>query len=250
MPWITLSIASAAWLAHAAGAEPSLWAYRPAAPTLVQLVACHLVHFSRAHLVWDVVTFVALGAVSERFFCAGYVAFLAAGVLLVPPIACALSPWVTGYGGLSGLVIGQIALWLGAECCRALGRTDRTRAAAFAVLLVGLVAKQVHELHIGRTMWLGLDGEGFTPMPSAHFVSVLVGAISVLFSSTSTCETPKRRRPGVRSSAAAMPRSAGRLARTSCGCMPEMFSKVCQTKSVATTRKPLRSQSALNSRCP
>jgi membrane associated rhomboid family serine protease len=178
MPWITLSLAAMACGLAALGAQAADLAYQPADPSVATLLGCHLYHFSSEHLIWDVLTFVALGALSESWVRRHYFRFLALGALLVPPLACGLTPWVTHYAGLSGLVIGQVALLIAAELRRQLAAGDRRRAAWMAIMIALLLAKQLYECATGTTSLVTLQYEGFATVPAAHLLSVLIGLLA------------------------------------------------------------------------
>lgn len=168
LPWVTLSIAAAAAAFHALGVTPDRLAYVPREPTLLGALACHLVHFSALHARWDISTFVVVSSITEYLDRRRLLAFLAVGALLVPPLACALHDWVSHYAGLSGLVVGQVALWLAREL-------RRSRPGWVALLLGLLFAKQLYECVIGNTSILSMDYQGFHTVPGAHLVSALIG---------------------------------------------------------------------------
>lgn len=175
VPWITLALVIAAIAVATLPQAQQVLAYKPHAPTLHALLACHVLHFSRMHLLWDVTTFAVLGACSERSHRGRYAVFLVLAMLLVPPIACALEPWVTRYAGLSGLVIGQVALWLAMALRAALTNRQRTRALTFGLLIVLLLCKQGYEYYIGNTSLIAFHYQGFSTVPSAHLVSTVLG---------------------------------------------------------------------------
>lgn len=176
LPWVTLAIALAALASHALFPLSSALAYAgytPGSHDLVRLVGCHLVHYSSTHLAWDVSTFVALGTWSELRSRPRFVLFLACAALLVPPLACALTPWLRCYAGLSGLVLGTVAVALGTRLSHDPRRMHRWLGSG---LLLGLLVKQLYELWIGNTSLVTFVYEGFTTVPAAHLISVLIGA--------------------------------------------------------------------------
>jgi membrane associated rhomboid family serine protease len=150
-------------------------AYLPSAPTPLGLVACHFAHFSIKHALWDILTFTLLSSWVERELGARHALFLALAIALVPPIACALTPWVRAYAGLSGLVLGQLALLLAAKARDAWLARARTRVASHLALLGLLVVKQSYELRIGDTSLITMNYQGFSTVPAAHFASVCIG---------------------------------------------------------------------------
>lgn len=178
MPLVTLSIAAVATALHVLGLDVAQLAYQPAAPTMGTLLGCHLVHFSGKHFVWDVLTFTALGVVSESRLRGRYLDFLASSALIVPPLACWLTPWVTHYAGLSGLVIGQVSLWTTVQLRRQLLAGNRRRAALAALGLALLFGKQLYECANGQTSLVTLHYDGFSTVPAAHLCSVLAGCFA------------------------------------------------------------------------
>lgn len=174
LPWLTLALLALAALARFALPSPLALAYAPAAPSLLRLLGCHFAHFSHVHFVWDALTFGALGTVSEFLHRGRYAAFLLAAALVVPPLACALEPWVEHYAGLSGLVIGQVGLALAIALRSAIApRTSLW----MAVLLLLLFGKQLYEYRTGDTSLITLRYQGFSTVPGAHLVSAAVGAL-------------------------------------------------------------------------
>lgn len=177
VPWITLGLVALAGLAFVALPSPLAIAYRPAAPSLPRLLGCHLGHFSLPHFGWDALTFGALGCYSELRQRARYVAYLLLAAIGVPPLACALEPWVVHYAGLSGLVIGQLALALGARLRHALQQRARWSTLGAGLLLLLLFLKQLYEYRIGDTSLITLRYEGFATVPAAHLISAAAGAL-------------------------------------------------------------------------
>lgn len=177
MPWLTLALCATALALHVALPGTRQLAFDPSRPSLLRVLGCHLVHFSRLHFVWDALTFGVVGAVTERVERGRHALFLVIAALLVPPFACALTPWVKHYAGFSGLVLGQVALLLACALRRARGAGATRRAAGLAVLLGLLFAKQLYELKIGNTSLITMDYRGFSTVPAAHMISVVIGAL-------------------------------------------------------------------------
>jgi membrane associated rhomboid family serine protease len=177
VPWLTLALCATALALHVALPGTRELAFDPSRLSLLRLLGCHLVHFSRLHFVWDTLTFGVIGAVTERIERRRHALFLLVAALFVPPLACALTPWVKHYAGLSGLVLGQVALLLACALQRARGAGATRRAAGLAALLVLLLVKQLYELKIGNTSLITMDYRGFSTVPAAHLVSVVIGAL-------------------------------------------------------------------------
>jgi membrane associated rhomboid family serine protease len=175
LPWLTWSMAGAALaLVHLSPTAAAL-AYLPSSPTLLGLVGCHFVHFSAKHALWDVSTFVLLSSWVERELAVRHALFLLLAILLVPPIACALTPWVGAYAGLSGLVLGQLALVVAARARRAWLADATPRLAGYLAVLGLLIVKQLYEYRVGDTSLIRLNYQGFSTVPAAHLASVAIG---------------------------------------------------------------------------
>ena len=119
-----------------------------------------------------------LGAAVEPRTPARHALFLGLAAVTVPPLACALSPWVQRYAGLSGLVLGQLALLLTCFTRQAAATRQLGRLAFGSFALAALFAKQGHELIMGDTSIVTLSYETFHTVPAAHLVSVLCGVVA------------------------------------------------------------------------
>jgi membrane associated rhomboid family serine protease len=182
VPFVTVAVAATACALFAWGPEPEALAYEPSAPGLASLLACHLVHWTPMHFAFDAATFAIAGAISEWLSRRALVAFLVAAALLVPPVACALHPEITHYAGLSGLVIGQLALWA-AVSFRVQHAAGRPAIAALCLVALALiVARQLVEQALGDAVLPTPPHKGFRSLPAAHLVSVLAGVVAGLAS--------------------------------------------------------------------
>lgn len=172
VPWVTTCIVASALCAFAVLDVHQL-AYDPSEPRLATLLGCHLGHWSGRHLVFDGVAFALLGVVSERRDRGLFVAFVVATAILVPPVACAMHPGVIDYAGLSGLVIGQVGLFLAAELRVAMARRALSGTFGFAAAVAVLLGKQIVECVGGSVM--GLEFTAFETVHEAHLVSLFIG---------------------------------------------------------------------------
>ena len=177
LPWLTLTSAGAALALAAAAIAPLELAYVPSAPSLGRLLGCHFVHFSTQHLLWDVLTFATVSACVERRLPRQHALFLGSAVFVVPPAACALTPWVRAYAGLSGLVLGQLAMLLATRLRVAAVMRSPARTIGYVASLAILLVKQCYEYRVGNTSLVTMDYRGFATVPAAHLVSVLVGIL-------------------------------------------------------------------------
>lgn len=179
IPVVTLAVAVSACLVYALPWREEL-AYEVGDGRLWQLFTCHLVHWSGKHLVWDVCGFLILGWISERSHRVAYLCFLAVGAISVPLLACTMTPDITHYGGLSGLVLGQVALWLTLSLVRSVRGRSAGPSLAAAVLLALLFVKQGYELLHGDTSLVTMNYETFATVPAAHLISVVIGVLVAL----------------------------------------------------------------------
>ena len=177
LPVLTLAVTGLALGLAAAGVAPQALAYLPSRPTLFGALGCHLAHYEPLHLLWDVSTFALLGVLVERREPFRLRVFVVLGALLVPPLACALTPWVRAYAGLSGLVLGQVALLLGCELRSAWSRRAPAVSLACGALLALLLAKQLYELQLGDTSLVTMQYASFRTVPAAHLLSVALGVL-------------------------------------------------------------------------
>jgi membrane associated rhomboid family serine protease len=171
-------------------------AYVPSSPTLLTLVTCHFVHFSAKHALWDMLTFTLLSSWVERELGYRHALFLGLAIGLVPPFACALTPWVRAYAGLSGLVLGQLALLHAARARDAWLARTRPRFTTYLALSGLLLVKQLYEYGLGDTTLITMSYRGFSTVPAAHLVSVLIGmAVGALARHDSEQSGPRARCP-------------------------------------------------------
>jgi rhomboid family GlyGly-CTERM serine protease len=160
VPWVTLGIALASWLA------PASLEYERAAilrGEVWRLITGHLTHWSPDHLRWDLVAFVALGLVCERrgrLLFGGVLAATALAVSLVLLLGC---PEVVAYRGLSAVAS---ALWFWA----ALIIAERRLTLAF-VLLAVFLGKVLIELSTGSSIF----ASGIDVLPSVHLIGAAIG---------------------------------------------------------------------------
>ena len=175
IPWVTLAVASSA---AAAWWAPILAYDRPAIARgeVWRLLAGHLAHWTPAHLVWDVLSFLMLGAFceSER----GHRSV--ASVILVSGLAISAflflgSPEVGEYRGLSGI---DSALW----CWAALLIAPRSLPVA-AVLLAVFTGKALAEVVLAVTVFAPLSSAVHV-LPVVHVVGAMVGLGSTFFTAS------------------------------------------------------------------
>lgn len=219
IPVITLVLAAAALAAAPLGVEAWI-ELRPGAVMhgeAWRMLTGHLAHYGTSHLAWDVVVFVAAGAIAERCGRWSYLALLLASATAVSAAVMVLQPGLAAYRGLSGVdsaLFVYVCANLLAEAWRA-GERGWIVAALAALLAFG--GKAAFEHATGTTIFAQSDGR-FTPVPLAHAVGGLVGL------AWATLGARPRRQPGAGAAAAA----ARALAAAACSA----------ARSCATRRSP------------
>lgn len=153
----------ASWLIYDRGAILSGEVWR--------LVTGSWVHFSRSHLLYDLVAFGIAGAVIERRGYARFALLCALSALSIGLALLALVPDLAYYGGLSGVAFGAL-VYLALHALREEG-PGRWLAAAVLGLAAG---KVLLEATTGRFAVVAPGAAPFVPAPLAH----LAGAAAAL----------------------------------------------------------------------
>ncbi len=178
LPWMSALLALAAFALFALAGSPTWLAFRPDRPLASGgwcLVTCHLVHWSPQHLLLNIAAFSLLGSLCERAHRGRYLAFLGAGAVCVPIVACAFDNGIRYYAGLSGLVMGQAALLISLATGEAIRRREMMGAVGMAGMAIALVAKVICELDAGETLFAAAMRGAFVTVPEAHLAGALVG---------------------------------------------------------------------------
>jgi rhomboid family GlyGly-CTERM serine protease len=138
---------------------------------LWRLVTGHLVHFSPAHLFFNLLGFVTAGLIVWR---RGYSRFwiLCAISSLTISVALLLDPDVTSFGGISGLVNAAVVF----AATRGIGEGGRWRWFSVAILILTVV-NSVLETMTGRPTFAIQGDQSFVPVPLSHVIGGLTGAI-------------------------------------------------------------------------
>jgi rhomboid family GlyGly-CTERM serine protease len=154
-----------------------------------RLLAGHLTHCNREHLLWDVLMFGVLGAMIERRSRGWFLAtFLGAAA------AISLALWfghaeLEHYRGLSGI---DSALFT----CAMLMMLDEARQArrstawAIVALGTGFAAKIGWEAATGSTLFVDSGRAGFVPLPLVHVVGGIAGVVAWLGGKPTRCSGP------------------------------------------------------------
>lgn len=150
---------------------------RIAAGEAWRVVTCHWAHWTGDHLLWDLLVFVLLAALSWRLGRARTAAALAASALLIPLALWTLAPDLGRYRGLSGLD-SALFVFLAVALIRRERSAGRTGAVALlAALLLGFAAKVAFEAATGSALFVD-DSAAFVPVPLAHLVGGVCGGVA------------------------------------------------------------------------
>ena len=178
-PWLSLSLGAAAVAVYALPLLPAALEYnRPAlaAGQSWRIVTCHWTHWSGEHLFWDVLMFVAMGAVCERISRVRMAAALLATAIIIPAVVYAFSPRMTAYRGLSGLDSALFVLAAVRIVHDSIVRGSRVRTILGICCLAAFPAKILLELLTGSAIFVQ-DASGMVPVPLAHVIGATVGAL-------------------------------------------------------------------------
>lgn len=178
---VTLSISLLALLAFAFPSLSAALEYSTSTIPIdqpLQVVGCHLLHWSSDHLFWDLAMFAMLGAICERLSRRTYLWVLAIAAFVIPPIVGACYPAIETYRGLSGLdtaLFGMATVSIGLQRWR---EGDKSGVWVYFGLLAGMVCKIGHELIFGNTFFV--ESSHFVPVPMAHVVGAMLGVLAGL----------------------------------------------------------------------
>ena len=140
---------------------------------LLQILGCHLLHWSGEHLLWDLGMFTVIGIAGERAFRGRFALAFLACTLLIPLSVMYFNPAIESYRGLSGIDTGLFALVVASALLRGVVEQDRCSASVFGALYVLLWCKIGYEFYSGQVLFV--QQVDFVPLPIAHAVGALVG---------------------------------------------------------------------------
>jgi rhomboid family GlyGly-CTERM serine protease len=134
----------------------------------------HFTHFGRDHLRWDLIAFVAFGALAEWRSRAAFVLCLSTAAVVISLGVGVLQPQFLIYRGLSGLDSALFGFVV-ADLFRTGWRDrDPLTCGVAGLALIGFLAKSVYEVSTGLSFFVGSSTE-FTPVPLAHLLGAAVG---------------------------------------------------------------------------
>lgn len=141
-----------------------------------RLLGGHLVHFSPLHLLLDIVMFSISGVLIEQRIKLSIVAFYLAMSTVISIALLLLDPALSTYGGLSGLVFGNITyLVLANQRLIPSGHTIAT------VVVVLLLVKNIIDYISPITVLDMFSAQPFVAVPLSHLSAVLLAIACYLF---------------------------------------------------------------------
>ena len=180
-PVVTLALTAVVFAVHTwPGAAAGLQLERAAVAVgeWWRLVAGHFTHWSADHLVWDVLVFALLGAACEVTSRRRMLITLGIAIVAIPLAVLLWQPQFHTYRGLSGLDSALFGL-LAFDLLREKLRESHHRAVvAIGLLIVAFIAKAAFESLTGSAVFADSAAGGFVPVPLAHLVGFVSGAIT------------------------------------------------------------------------
>jgi rhomboid family GlyGly-CTERM serine protease len=150
--------------------------------TVLQLVTCHLTHWSGEHLFWDVSMFAILGMICERAAPKAFYATLLSSAVCIPLSVMLSNPAIDVYRGLSGIDTAIFALFASISLSKSWKVNDKCSIAVFGAMLLLLWCKICFEFWSGGVLFV--KQPNFEPVPMAHAVGALVGSTIALVAAT------------------------------------------------------------------
>jgi rhomboid family GlyGly-CTERM serine protease len=145
---------------------------------LWRLITGHFVHWSPGHLVWDLGTFLVLGAACEMRSRKRFSACLVGSVIAISGAIWLLLPQLEIYAGLSGIDSALFAL-LGADLVREQWERRSPAALAIALALLLVFALKIgFEITTAGTVFVADLAPGIAPVPRAHLAGALLGLLA------------------------------------------------------------------------
>jgi rhomboid family GlyGly-CTERM serine protease len=136
-----------------------------------RLATGHMVHFTSGHLCFNLIGFLLAGWVVQRRAYAGFWAVCLISALAISG-ALMLRPEVAEFGGISGVVNAAVVF----AATRGLAEKGTWRWFSCAVLLL-IAGNSVLESMTGRPTFAMPGDQSFLPVPLAHVVGGLIGAL-------------------------------------------------------------------------
>jgi len=144
-----------------------------------RLVTGHLVHFSKGHLLLDLVCIAVAGWIIEtrRYPMFGLMCVVSA--LVVGLVSLLLLPDMYRYGGLSAIGISAITY-----LCLLSLKENASQRWIYLMMLFVTGLKIISEVATGEMLFASIDGSRVVPVPLAHFAGMVVGALFFILEKT------------------------------------------------------------------
>jgi rhomboid family GlyGly-CTERM serine protease len=180
VPVVTIALSAVALVVHARmdGAGLQLDRTLVAAGDWWRLITCHFTHWSADHFAWDFMMYALLGGACEVTSRRRTLITLGVSTVAIPLAVLLWQPQLQTYRGLSGLDSALFGLLAVELLWEKLAQSDRRSIAAIGLLVVGFIAKTGFETVTGSAVFADSARGGFVPVPLAHLVGFLIGAIT------------------------------------------------------------------------
>lgn len=186
IPCVSLLLAGAAVVLHVLPNVAALMQYDTAAITAGQLwrvVTCHTTHWSLDHLAWDAGALVALGALCEVSYRRAFACCVAVSALLIPLAVWTFLPEISTYRGLSGIDSAVFVLLAVMILGESLADRQYGWAVTCATVLLAFAGKVGYECVSDATLFVDSAAASMIPIPLAHVIGGLVGAVCGVYTS-------------------------------------------------------------------
>jgi rhomboid family GlyGly-CTERM serine protease len=154
---------------------------RIAAGEIWRLLTCQWSHCSTSHLVLDVLVLTIAGGIYQLRGGRRFKVCMLAAAVAIPAGLWVLVPEMASYRGLSGVDVAATAL-LAVSILRERFRDGWSlRALLPALVIAGIIAKIAYEMASGQGAFVDTAAQGFVPVPLAHVLGGIIGAVVELF---------------------------------------------------------------------
>jgi len=146
-----------------------------------RLLSGNLVHFSIAHLLYNLIAWLIIGTIIELNAYRYFPMLIFSSSFLIGISLLLLEPELNLFAGLSGVVSAAVTYL----CLYGIGEKGVWRWLC-AATLTGLTAKTVIELGTGTSLMLLMSEENFVPVPLSHLVGIITALILFIFLRTTS----------------------------------------------------------------
>jgi len=137
-----------------------------------RLLSGHLVHFSKGHLLSDLLTFAVAGLIIEDRSYPGFGHMCVISAVTVGVVSLLFLPDMYRYGGLSAINISAITY-----LCLCSLKENEPKRWVYLIILLLTVFKIIHEIATGQMLFASADNTSIVPVPFAHFTGIIVAIL-------------------------------------------------------------------------